>query len=361
MWARTSARVVEAWLRVAEQRRALGQFDRAAATLDRALEQVASWGEGEEAALAEAAVASARVRIAELTSDTELAARLAEKRLATEKNGALAAALAMRIAEHAAAQGDGPRALEALSRAIGSDPGCLPARALQLDLLADGGDPAAFAAQLESFADYLATDEARGRAFLLAAYVWAVRASDVAGAKAALSQAAMFGVAPSTIGRLARALASVAGDAPWYEEATKRLIAAGATEQDAVSLYVELVRSRYARGDGEGAAKALREMGGVPKGAWLARVLEAFLAPPEIAADSDPDQTITRAGGRARGALEELATLEPDPVAGARAGAGRCAPRAGGRRRRGCPQAASHAARRRRVQRARRLGAGGPR
>jgi hypothetical protein len=48
-WARDGARVVEAWLRLAEQRRALGQLDRAAAVLDRALAQVAAWGSGEEA------------------------------------------------------------------------------------------------------------------------------------------------------------------------------------------------------------------------------------------------------------------------------------------------------------------------
>jgi len=313
-WARKPERMVEAWLRLAEQRRSLGQADRAAATLDHALAHVATWGDSEEARTAEAAIASARVRIAELTADTGLAARLAEKRLATEKNGALAAALAMRIAEHAAAQGDAQRALESLSRAIASDPGCLPARALQLDLLADGGDPAAFAAQLEAFADHLATDEARGRAFLLASYVWSVRANDVAGAKAALSQAAMYGVAPGTTGRLARALASIAGDAAWYEEATKRLVAAGASEGEVVSLYVELVRIRHARQDAEGAAKALRELAGVPKGAWLARVLEAYLPdPPDVESDQDPEQTVSKAGGRARGAIEELATIEQDP------------------------------------------------
>jgi tetratricopeptide (TPR) repeat protein len=313
VWARTPARMVEAWLRLAELRRSHGQADRAAEVLDRALAQVQAWPDSEETRTAEAAVASARVRIAELTGDTALAARLAEKRLATEKNGPLAAALAMRIAEHAASRGDGQRALEALSRAIASDPGCLPARALLLDLLADGGDPSAFASQLESFADHLTTDEARGRAFLLAAYVWAIRANDVAGAKAALSQAAMFGFAPATTARVARALASVAGDAAWYEEATKRLIAAGASDTEAVSLYIELVRSRYARGDSEGAAKALREMGNAPRGAWLARVLEAFLPPPEMGPDEDPEQTLSKTSGRARGALEELASLEPDP------------------------------------------------
>jgi tetratricopeptide (TPR) repeat protein len=317
-WMRRPARMVDAWLRAAEARQLLGQLDRAASTLDRALSRVGAGREPgtpvpspgalvveDAGTLAEVALSSARIRIAERTGDTALAARIAEKRLETEKDPGLAAALAMRIAEHAASQGDGVRALAALSRAIASDPGCLPARALQLDLLADGGDPAAFAAQLEAFADHLATDEARGRAFLLAAYVWAVRAHDTSGAKAALSQAAMFGVSPATTGRLARSLASIAGDSAWYEEATKRLLAAGGAETESVSLYIELVRLRYLRGDQEGASKALREMGATPRGAWLARVLEAFGT---SSAGTPGDRA-----SRALAAVEELATLEMDP------------------------------------------------
>ncbi len=312
LWVREPAWRVDAWLRAAEARRRLGQIDRAAATLDRALEQIAGMP-AEEASLAEAAVITARIRIAEQTGDTATCGRLAERRLATEKNPALAAALAMRIAEQAAAEGESARALDALSRAIANDPGSLPARALQLDMLADGGDPSAFAGQLESFAEHLGTDEARGRAFLLAAFVWAVRANDTAGAKAALSQAAMYGIAPSVTGRLARALASIAGDNAWYEEATKRLLAAGGTEAEAVSLYVELVRSRHARHDLDGAARALREMAGAPRGAWLARVLEAFLPPTEAAPEADPERTASSTGARARAAVEELAALESDP------------------------------------------------
>ncbi len=317
-WVRRPACMVDAWLRASEARRLLAQLDRAAATLDRALSIVgtpgsaddeapstAAWSTEEDGRLAHAALASARIRIAEQVGDTAMAGRIAANRLKTETDPGLSAALAMRVAEHAAYEGDGPRAIEALSRAIACDPGCLPARALQLDLLADGNDPGAFAAQLEAFADHLGTDEARGRAFLLAAYVWAVRARDTAGAKAALSQATMFGIPPATTGRLARSLASVAGDAAWYEEATKRLLATGATEDESVSLYVELLRSRYARGDAEAAARALREMGATPRGAWLARVLEAF----GVAAPA------TRSDGNARAltAVEELAALETDP------------------------------------------------
>jgi tetratricopeptide (TPR) repeat protein len=302
-WARHRARLVDAWLSAAEARRVLGQLARAAATLDHGLVQIAATEatEANDAGLAEGALVSARIRIAEQTGETGLAAELAERRLKTEKDGGFAAALAMRVAEHAASQGDGAKAFDALSRALGSDPGCVPARALQLDMLADGGDPAAFAGQLETSADHLATDEARGRAFLLAAYVWAVNAKDVAGAKAALSQAAMYGVPPSTTARVGRALASISEDVAWYEEATKRLLTAGGDDQEAASLYVELVRLRHARGDAEGETKALRELAGSPQGGWLGRVLEAFL----------PSSSKTTE--RARLAVEELASLESDP------------------------------------------------
>jgi tetratricopeptide (TPR) repeat protein len=300
-WVRQPARMIDAWMRAAEARRYLGQLSLAASTLERAANAAGSLG-GDEGRLALAAVGSARIRIAEQTGDTALAGQIASERLATETNPGVGAALALRVAEQAAAEGNAPRALEALSRAIAFDPGCLPARALQLDMLADGGDPAAFAGQLEAFADHLGTDEARARTFLLAAYVWAVRAGDTSSAKAALSQASMFGAPPATTGRLARSLASVAGDAGWYEEATKRLLAAGSSESEAVSLSVELVRMRLARGDVDAASKALRELSATPQGAWLGRVLEAFAL---------------RTGGtedeRSRIAVEELAALEEDP------------------------------------------------
>ncbi len=300
-WMREPARMVDAWMRAAEARRMLGQLALAASILERAAGLAGATG-GDEGRLAEGAVAGARIRIAELMGDTALAGRIASDRLAVETDPGFGATLAMRVAEHAASHGDPARALEALSRAIAFDPGCLPARALQLDMLADGGDPAAFAGQLEAFADHLGTDEARSRAFLLAAYVWAVRAGDASGARAALSQAAMFGAPPAITGRLARSLASIAGDAAWYEEATKRLIAAGGSESEAVSLYVELVRMRYARGDAEAASKTLRELGATPRGAWLARVLEAFAS-----------NAAASGGERARVAIEELAGIETDP------------------------------------------------
>ncbi|HEX3769985.1 MAG TPA: hypothetical protein VHV30_03935, partial [Polyangiaceae bacterium] len=312
LWIREPARMIDAWMRAGEARRVLGQLSLAAEILERAaaIARTAGGDDGsDDKRLAEAAVSAMRIRIAERMGDTNLAGEIAARCIELATDAGRGAALSMRVAEQAAADGDTARALVALGRAIDNDPGCLPARALQLDMLANGGDPGAYAAQLEAFAEHFGTDEARSRAFILAAYVWAVRAGDGAGAKAALSQAAMYGTPPATIGRLARSLASLADDAPWYEEATKRLLAAGSTENEVVSLYVELVRLRLARGDADAVAKTLREMGSTPRGAWLARVLEAF-AP----AGSGTEQGHARGDAQARGraALEELAAIEAD-------------------------------------------------
>jgi tetratricopeptide (TPR) repeat protein len=245
------------------------------------------------------ALVNARIRIAELLGDTALAARLADRRLGTEKDGKIAAALAMRVAEQAASEGDATRALEALSQATTSDPGCIPARALQLDILADAGD-AAFAAQLEAMADHFESNEAKGRAYVLAAFVAASRASDVESAKSSLANAGVCGVAPGILARLGRSLASICGDAAWYEESTRRLVGNGASEGEVPLLLFELARIRFARGDAEGAHKALRDLSSDPQGAWLGRTLGAFL-PTEAGAVRD---------GRA--AVEELATVAQD-------------------------------------------------
>src|SRR5262249_24860514 len=144
----------------------------------------------------------------------------------------IAAALAMRVAEHAASEGDVDAALAALLTAIKHDPSCIPARALQLDLLADGGDPRVFAGQLEAFAEHLTNDDARGRAYFLAAYVWGARAKDAAGAKAALTQAATAQVPALTLARVAKAIAGASGDVHWYDEASRRVITALTSPRD---------------------------------------------------------------------------------------------------------------------------------
>ena len=336
-WALHPAFLVDAYLRAADVRRLRGEVGRAASLLDRAIESMASLAPApqaaeqpvasaeapseeapaaeapsEEAPAAEApaapkpdnllldALLSARMRVAELLGDTASAATLAERRLEKETDGPTIAALAMRVAEQAASEGDAARALEAVTRAVKGDPACIPARALQLDILADSGDSAGYAEQLEGFADAFASDDARARSFLLAAFVWAVRAGDVPAARAALTQAQLYG-APLPVGaRVARMLALVTGDAGWQDEANRRVIASGAEGGELASLWFDTLRARLVKGDGDGARKALAELAAVPEGAWLGRALQAFL--PGV--DANP-----------AGALRALAAHESDPEA----------------------------------------------
>ncbi len=305
-WVRDPGRAIDAWLRAAEAHRVLGKLAAAGAALDSARPLVERM-EGDDRRVSEAALSRARIRLAEQTGDTALAAQLAARQLDTETDGTIAAALALRVAEQAAAEGDSKAAIEALNRAVASDPGCLPARALRLDVFADGRDWAALAAELESFAGHLATDEARGRAWLLAAWVRGTRARDSSGAKTSLGRAAALGVPAEVVGRLARLLAGVREDWEWYEEATERLIASGTVAGTALSLGVELVRLRKSRDDSEGAALALQDLAKAPGGAWLARVLEAFSAPSAMDRPGADERS-----ARARRAVEELAHQEAD-------------------------------------------------
>jgi len=299
-WVREPGRAVDLWLGAADAQRELGRLDAAVTALASAQTLVETMA-GPERALAETLVVHARIRTADLMDDRPLAAKLAQQALALETDGPNAAALALRVAEQSAASGDVSGGLSALEQALRRDPGCLPARALQLDVLASGHDMAALAAQLESFAEQLETDEARGRTFLLAAYVWGALAADLSSAKAALAQASMFGASPEATGYLARMLASLRGDSGWYEEATKRLFAARATAS--ASLGLELVGLRDAKGDTEGAAKVLRDLREIPGGAWPARVLEAF-SPIAEGGEASTSQ---------RAALEDLFARETDP------------------------------------------------
>ncbi|WP_438027093.1 hypothetical protein [Sorangium sp. So ce233] len=300
----------DAWLRAAEltQRAGTGGF---ASLLERAAERLPQ----------SALLGRARIAALEAAGDAEAAAGLAKQEIARGASGPGAAALWLRIAEAAALASDREAALAALRSALAADPQCIPARALEIDLLGDGQDPSAFAASLEATAASYGSDEARGRALLLAAYVWAVRTDDVGAAKAALSQAGMAGVHPGVLARFGRSFAALRGDAAWYEESTKRLLSAGVDPPEKASLWFEIGRSRLLRGDADGAEGAFAELaaagaddGGAAPNAWLGRTLGAF-AVDLVRSRREPGDEAGAAPRRSPTVIEALAEVEGEDTA----------------------------------------------
>jgi lipopolysaccharide biosynthesis regulator YciM len=304
-WVREPGRAVDLWLTCSAVQRDLGNLDAAATALGSAEAVMATMADSERS-VAATVLTHARLRLADVAGHRALAADLAARALTSETDGPTAAALALRIAEQAAAKGDHVAGMSWLDEALRRDPTSLPARALQLDALANGDDMASFAAQLEAVAEQLETDDARIRAFLVAAYAWSALANDTSSAKAALSQASMLGASAQVTGYLARTLASLQGDSAWYEDATRRLFAALGSDPNSMWLGLELVALRDSRGDAEGASKALLDLRELPGGGWPARVLQAF-SPPSSATDSTGNATTV-----GRVALEELAASESD-------------------------------------------------
>jgi lipopolysaccharide biosynthesis regulator YciM len=318
---RVPARTADAWLRVADARFALGDDAHARDALSRAQAafrgtREADFGsvpgaDGDAEGASSLALVRAELRAAERAKETSRAEELAREGLPLAGKGLNAAALAFRVAVAALRRGDGEGAHVAAAKAAAAAPASLVARALELELLRTA-DPARFAAELETLADALATDDARGRLFLHAAYAWAVSASDQVGAKTALSQAAMCGVRPATVARLSRALAAVTANAAWLEDGARRLLAAGAPPNEAVALWFELARARRARGDANGAARALDELSQLDPGAWLGAALKGYAR----AGSANPDEAA--AGGVSALDALVLRSAHPDVAHGLR-------------------------------------------
>jgi len=287
---RTAAQAADAFACAAELARDAGDAARSVELLERAL----------EALPADPLLLRARFSAADSASDTATAARLAQAELDRGECGLRASALLLRIAEARASENDAHGALAALSRALTEDPASIPNRALLLDLLGMGEDAQAFASALEAAAEQLPSDDAKARAYLLSADVWARQCRDAQGARAALSQAGMFGAAPAVVARVARMLASLGEDAAWYEEATRRLIAQGATEAEQAGLWFELVRARSLRGETASTQQALSGLAAAPGGGWLGHALSAYAFDGSENGDNP--------------ALAELATLETDAL-----------------------------------------------
>ncbi len=286
-WKQHVEYIVYAFVRAAATRRSLGEHGKARALL----EETAGFAEEAGPRIARI-VARERIGIAGLLGDTGLAASLAEPLLADETAGPIAAALAMRVAEHAASEGDVPRVLAALTRATERDAGCLPARALELDVLAEGASAEPFAKELAAFSASCGSDQAKARAHVLAAYLLATRDRNAALAAEHLANARAAGLPPATAARLGRSLASVARADAWYREALEELVALE-DGPDRPQLLFELARARLLSKDTR-ANETLAALALAPESAWLARALEVFAA----------DEIITVA------ALERLAQLE---------------------------------------------------
>jgi cellulose synthase operon protein C len=292
----SAAQAAYAWLLAADRKRARGDVQGAVALLDQALELLPS----------DALLLRARMHAAEIAGDIAAAARLAKAELGRGVKGELAAALHLRVAEAAAAEGDAGSARTAIEQALAADPASIPARALYLDILGGGGDPQALAAALEGTAEHLPSDSAKARHYLMSAEVFARAAGDPQGAKLALSQAGLSGAPPALVGRLARLLSALIGDASWYEEATRRLMAQGANEGEPVGLWLELGRARALRGDRAGALAAFQSIAKLPEGAWLGSVLTSCVAP-LIAQSERGDESALLQDGVAQ--LDQLANV----------------------------------------------------
>jgi tetratricopeptide (TPR) repeat protein len=303
---RNAPSAADVWLRASDAHRRRGDVGAATALLDRALEQLPG----------DPLLSHARLAAAEVSGDIATMAKLARAELEAGAEGEVGAALWLRVAESAAAEGDGAGALKAVGKALENDPSSVPAQALELDLLASTGNGQGLAGALEATAERLATDRAKADYFLLAADVWAREARDTQGARAALSQAGMFGAPPGTVARVARLLAGLVSDGTWYEEASRRLLAQGALPEEQVSLWFELLRARALRIDRAGAEAAARNLAANPSSGWLGNLLSAYvleLVPrdgPSLERKSSPPPEPERGGGP----LHALARLERDPA-----------------------------------------------
>ncbi|RYZ09531.1 MAG: hypothetical protein EOO73_04335 [Myxococcales bacterium] len=292
---RTPAQAAYAWLLAADRKRTRGDLPGAVTLLDQALDLLPS----------EPLLVRARLHAAEVSGDIATAARLAKSELARGVRGELAASLHLRVAEAAAGEGDAAGARSAIEQALAADPESIPARALYLDILGGGGDPQALAAALEAAAEHLPSDDAKARHYLMSAEVFARAVGDAQGAKLALSQAGLAGTPLALVGRLARLLAALINDGSWYEEATRRLVAQGANEGEALGLWLELGRMRALRGDRAGALAAFQSIAKLPDGHWLGTVLTALVAPLIAGAEASEAALLTEGVAH----LEQLAEV----------------------------------------------------
>jgi cellulose synthase operon protein C len=293
--------IVDCLIRAALVRRSLNDQDGFSTLMTRAISLLPN----------EIALKYQKLALLEAEKNHSEVAALAKELLQVGASGPEAASLWLRIFEEAFRNDQREQALEALDHALRADPRSIPARAWLIDLLSIDEQPEAgvrLASTLESSAEHFASDNAKVRMFLRSAWEWALHANDSQGARVALSQAGALGGIPSTLARVARSLSALVADHVWYEDATKRLIASGVTEQEHLTLILEQVRFRLQRGESDALRSAYKSLGLNEQGRWLALLLEIFVTPLLIRDENAPvdvEQQMV--------AIEGLIELEVDP------------------------------------------------
>ncbi len=266
---RTAPCAADAWLRSAELLRRTGDVRSAGVLLERAARALPN----------SPVVARARLLAAEVAGDANTVWELARQEIERNPGGADAAALWCRVAELALREGRAAEALGCVESALRIDPGSVVAQGLLLALAAKGEDAERLASAVTGLARGLSNRKAQAGMFLVAAVAWGALAVNSGVAREMLDTAARAGASADSVARLARSLASVTGDGPWFEAATLHAAEIETDPARQMGLWLELLRLRLTRQDAAGAADAAQHImrSGASGALWLGRVLAAYL------------------------------------------------------------------------------------
>jgi tetratricopeptide (TPR) repeat protein len=263
---RALAEATDAWLRAAELSRKVDP-DRAAELLDRAL----------EVAPDSLLLARARVELFDALGDGRGAETFLRARL--ERGGvpaSLAAALWVRLARAADAEGDRARARDAVERALELSPEGIPARALEIEWCSAESDTLGLARALERAAAISADSPSKANAYLALADLRGRKLGATSEAEAALSQALEAGARAERVLGVGRLIAAANGDAAFDERVARLTVERLDEASERAAVHLELARAAARRGDGAEMQRDLERLAATPSLGWLGRVLGAY-------------------------------------------------------------------------------------
>ena len=280
---RVGAHAADAWRRAAELSRKVDP-DRAAELLDRAL-QVAP-----DSLL----LARARLELFDALGDGRGADAFLRQRL--ERGGvpaALSAALWVRLARAADADGDRPRARDAIEHALELAPEGVPARALELEWCEAEGDTLGLSRALDRVAATSARGPAKANAYLALADLKGRRLSDLVGAELSLARAKEAGAPAERVLGVGRLIAAATGDSAFAERVARSVADRVEQADERGAVHLDLARAAARRGDGAEMQGDLERLAGTPGFGWLGCALGAYAAPvgPQSGADATKFET----------------------------------------------------------------------